>query len=290
MNRNIEQLLKYSLLTLVFVSFLTCTDTSKDQSQFSEIVKVSLRDVGHHLLLNDNDSTSIVKPVRYLGDHKYQLAFESTLAIHPDSLVNQIKASFQKANLPEYYLTEVVECETEEVSYSYEMRENEEKGIIPCGGRKLEKACYQITVRFIKISSTDRTLSKTLYALGLCLLLVLGILLYRRHSAKKAPISNTDFTTIGRYRFYPEQSKLIKEATEINLSNKECELLALFVAQPNQIIKRDVLIKKVWEDNGVIVGRSLDTYISKLRKKLKDDQSIKITNVHGVGYKLELNT
>jgi len=45
----------------------------------------------------------------------------------------------------------------------------------------------------------------------------------------------------------------------------------------------------VWEDNGVIVGRSLDTYISKLRKKLKDDASIKLINVHGVGYKLEIN-
>jgi len=47
-------------------------------------------------------------------------------------------------------------------------------------------------------------------------------------------------------------------------------------------------MKKVWEDNGVFVGRSLDTYISKLRKKLKDDDSIKLTNVHGVGYKLEV--
>ena len=48
------------------------------------------------------------------------------------------------------------------------------------------------------------------------------------------------------------------------------------------------LTKKVWEDNGVFVGRSLDTYISKLRKKLQTDESIKLTNVHGVGYKLEL--
>jgi DNA-binding winged helix-turn-helix (wHTH) protein len=61
------------------------------------------------------------------------------------------------------------------------------------------------------------------------------------------------------------------------------------VAQPNQIIKRDELTKKVWEDNGVFVGRSLDTYISKLRKKLKDDDSVRLINVHGVGYKLEVD-
>ncbi|WP_370097459.1 winged helix-turn-helix domain-containing protein [Xanthomarina gelatinilytica] len=80
----------------------------------------------------------------------------------------------------------------------------------------------------------------------------------------------------------------MKQAEEISLSKKECELLEIFAAKPNQVIKRDELTKKVWEDHGVIVGRSLDTYISKLRKKLEADSSIKITNVHGVGYKLEL--
>ena len=55
-----------------------------------------------------------------------------------------------------------------------------------------------------------------------------------------------------------------------------------------EIIKREELSKKVWEDNGVFVGRSLDTYVSKLRKKLKQDSALKIINVHGVGYKLEV--
>ncbi len=89
-------------------------------------------------------------------------------------------------------------------------------------------------------------------------------------------------------KFYPEQNKLVKEADEISLSKKECELLEIFVANPNQVLKREDLTKRVWEDNGVFVGRSLDTYISKIRKKLQEDDSIKITNVHGVGYKLEI--
>ena len=93
---------------------------------------------------------------------------------------------------------------------------------------------------------------------------------------------------LGSFRFYPAQNKLVKEAIEIPLSKKECELLEIFVARPNQVIKRDELTKRVWEDNGVVVGRSLDTYISKLRKKLIEDKTIKLTNVHGVGYKLEI--
>ena len=66
--------------------------------------------------------------------------------------------------------------------------------------------------------------------------------------------------------------------------------MEILAAKPNQIVKREELIKRIWEDNGVVVGRSLDTYVSKLRKKLKDDASIKLTNVHGVGYKLEIGS
>jgi DNA-binding response OmpR family regulator len=123
------------------------------------------------------------------------------------------------------------------------------------------------------------------------LFVILGgiLFLYFKRKNKAVPNDNLgDFLTIGKYKFYPEQNKLIKEAAEINLSKKECELLTIFIAQPNQIIKRDELTKKVWEDNGVFVGRSLDTYISKLRIKLKADESVKLINVHGVGYKLEI--
>ena len=102
--------------------------------------------------------------------------------------------------------------------------------------------------------------------------------------------STDGLITLGGFNFYPEQNKLVKHPETINLSKKECEILALFVERPNQIIKRDELTKAVWEDNGVFVGRSLDTYISKLRKKLQSDDSVKLTNVHGVGYKLEIET
>lgn len=94
--------------------------------------------------------------------------------------------------------------------------------------------------------------------------------------------------TIGTYKYYPEKNHLLYKGLQVSLSKKEVELLEIFVASPNLVVKRDELTKKVWEDNGVIVGRSLDTYISKLRKKLKEDDSINITNIHRVGYKLEV--
>ncbi len=171
------------------------------------------------------------------------------------------------------------------------MNQNVEKGIIPCSGRQLHKECYLINVRFNKNMESNKS-SLYVWIISFLLLGIIGLLtfLYFKRKTKVVSVENTaNYTTIGTYKFYPEQNKLIKEAKEINLSKKECELLTIFIEQPNQVIKRDELTKKVWEDHGVFVGRSLDTYISKLRNKLKADESVKLINVHGVGYKLEMN-
>ena len=278
------------LKTFAYFAFVLCliSCVNKQNDAFSEVVKVSFRDVGHHLLLSNQDTTSLVKPVLAITDKKFKLAFENEFEIHPDSLVIYIKNSFQKSELPEYYLVEVIQCSDYEVAYSYEVKQQVEKGIIPCAGRILKKGCYFITVRFTKTPKTADTNLHLLYLFVFGVLSIFGVVIFKKKSKKNSSKKESDFALIGRFKFYPEQNKLVKEAIEISLSKKECELLAIFIAKPNQIIKRDELTKKVWEDNGVFVGRSLDTYISKLRKKLKGDTSIKLTNVHGIGYKLEI--
>ncbi len=274
------------LLLALFLTVISCT--TEINTSISDNTKLALRDVGHRLLLSSQDSISLVKPVIVLTDYKYQLTFENTLTIHPDSLVAFIKSSFKKANLPVHYLTEVLNCKDQEVAYSYQMKQNIENGIIPCGGRVLHRGCYLITVKFTKTTLNN---SSNKLLIGISILAFLGLLLFfflRQKPKELVEVKQGNYTFIGSYKFYPEQNKLIKEATEINLSKKECEILSIFIERPNQIIKREELSKKVWEDHGVIVGRSLDTYISKLRKKLQEDPNIKLTNVHGVGYKLEL--
>ena len=282
---------KYLVSSLAFIMFLFCMLSCNNDSNrnFSEVTKVALRDVGHKILLNNQDSTSLVKPVLELDNQKYQLAFQESVSIHPDSLVNIIKSSFQKADLPRYYLTEVKQCEDGEVAYSYEMKENVDKDIVPCGGRQLHKACYIVSVRFTKSLNSQNSSLKYLFYFLIAVIVVLGIVFYKSKSNNLEKSNNDNYASIGSFQFYPEQNKLVKQAIEISLSKKECELLEIFVANPNQIIKREELEKRVWEDNGVVVGRSLDTYISKLRKKLKEDDSIKLVNVHGVGYKLEVS-
>jgi DNA-binding winged helix-turn-helix (wHTH) protein len=81
---------------------------------------------------------------------------------------------------------------------------------------------------------------------------------------------------------------LRRKVSIIELSDEESRLLEIFATQQNQLIERDRLLKEVWEDDGVFTARSLDVFVSKLRKKLKGDPSIQITNVYGKGYKLEI--
>ncbi|RAV99723.1 response regulator transcription factor [Pseudochryseolinea flava] len=76
--------------------------------------------------------------------------------------------------------------------------------------------------------------------------------------------------------------------TVIQLTNKESKLLKLFCLHRNKIIDRDEIQKAIWEDEGYFVGRSMDVFISRLRKLLRDDPAVSIVNIHGVGYKLEV--
>ena len=71
-----------------------------------------------------------------------------------------------------------------------------------------------------------------------------------------------------------------------NLTTKESELLSLLCAHMNEILERNFALKTIWIDDNYFNARSMDVYITKLRKKLKDDPTIEIINIHGKGYKL----
>ena len=275
-----------SICLAIFAAIMVFTSTKKDET-FSELVKIALRDVGNKLLLANQDSTSLILPVQKVEESKFQLSFERELTIFPDTLVKVVQESFQKANLPSHYQLEVKQCKDLEVAYSFLQNANVEKSIVPCSGRNIPKKCYTIEVRFLEKTATSS--SKIIWIVLMSLSILSAFVFFpKRKKTKQSDSTIKDGIQLGKFQFYPEESKLLLASNEISLSKKEVELLTLFVANPNKIIKREELSKKVWEDHGVFVGRSLDTYISKLRKKLSDDESIKLTNVHGIGYVLEV--
>jgi DNA-binding response OmpR family regulator len=91
---------------------------------------------------------------------------------------------------------------------------------------------------------------------------------------------------IGKYDFDAQKQTLKINETVHNLTTKETELLKLLCNNKNRILERNFALKAIWIDDNYFNARSMDVYITKLRKYLKDDPSVQIINVHGKGYKL----
>jgi DNA-binding response OmpR family regulator len=116
-------------------------------------------------------------------------------------------------------------------------------------------------------------------------------LLYRIQAILKRSVSfgsgrKEDLHTIGKYTFDPVRQLLIFEDQSVKLTTKESELLELLCRHNRDILERNFALKSIWIDDNYFNARSMDVYITKLRKYLKKDPAVKILNVHGRGYKL----
>jgi DNA-binding response OmpR family regulator len=110
-----------------------------------------------------------------------------------------------------------------------------------------------------------------------------------RRTEKKDVQPVQDEYQAGRTTLDYKNQKLIFSDQEQKLTTKENELLRLFFERKNGILERDVALKHVWQDDSYFTARSMDVFISKLRKYLRADESLSIINVHGTGYKLVEN-
>ncbi|MCU0473951.1 MAG: response regulator transcription factor [Bacteroidales bacterium] len=95
-----------------------------------------------------------------------------------------------------------------------------------------------------------------------------------------------DQYVIGRYTFDPLKQLLRIGGQQIKLTTKESELLELLCRHANEVLERNFALKSIWIDDNYFNARSMDVYITRLRKYLKKDPSVKVLNVHGKGYKL----
>ncbi|MGB3143148.1 MAG: winged helix-turn-helix domain-containing protein [Maribacter sp.] len=277
------------LVVLISLALMGHVDTEKNDN-FSERVKIALRDSGNKLLLSVGDSTSLILPVIELDENTFELSFQKKVQIEPGNLMSILGQSLVDSNLPNTYIVEVIEDGSGEVAHSFEIKSVIEESKITCIGRILPFDNYKIKLHFIgerPVAKLDKDYS--LLSLVFIGFIGFGLLYWKKGKPHTSEVDVSQFSKIGNYRFYREQNKLVKGNSTIGLTAKECELISLFSERPNQIIKRDLLIKEVWENNGVFVGRSLDTFISKIRKKFGDDGSVNIITVHGVGYKLEIS-
>lgn len=93
---------------------------------------------------------------------------------------------------------------------------------------------------------------------------------------------------LGQYSFDSHNFVLSNATSSKPLTQKEAEVLKLLCLNKDRVLKREEILKAVWGDDDYFMGRSMDVFISKLRKYLKEDPGVQIVNYHGVGFRLEL--
>ena len=282
------------LFGLIFLSFISviCAAFSMVGDDGFDIARreVLLRGIGHELLLQSGDLTSRVLPVKKIAENEYQIRFENELTFQPDSLVNTTRRLLASDPLAGDYVVNVLTCGTDSVAYGYAISKSIKDDIVPCKGRKQPRACYMINVKF---KPTGLNIAKNGYLLGsLPFLAFIGFILLRSVKPRRSEPDGqyTGMFTLGSVSFDAKNRKLIINGKTIDLTGTETRVLLMFALSPNEIIERSRLQKEIWEDEGVIVGRSLDMFISKLRKKLEVDPNINLMVIRGKGYRLEINS
>ncbi|MES2893554.1 MAG: response regulator transcription factor [Bacteroidota bacterium] len=114
--------------------------------------------------------------------------------------------------------------------------------------------------------------------------LVLKIEVFINRSQKRPTAQKAQYHG-GNFEFYPEQFMLRQGAEKTVLTQREAELLKYFLDHKNEVLKRDQILTALWGKDDYFLGRSLDVFVSRLRKLFAKDATIKIENLHGIGFK-----
>ncbi|HET9745566.1 MAG TPA: winged helix-turn-helix domain-containing protein [Chitinophagaceae bacterium] len=279
------------------IIILTVYASDKDTSTGSNEAgyNAALRLIGHKLLLSAGDSRSRVLPVKKLSGKEFEIHFEHPVSLEPDSVFNIIHNTTKSSLLPDEYAVDVIQCSDDQVAYSFVNSRVDSNTIVPCLGRTLPERCYYVSISF---ALAGPPVSEPGYIfMGAFVGLMLASFVFYFYVKKKKSIpaslevgiaTSRSATRLGNYLFVYDQRYLEINKERIDLTDKESKLLHILSSSPNKTIDRERFQKEVWENEGVIVTRSLDVFISRLRKKLEKDSSIRLINVHGKGYKLEV--
>lgn len=117
--------------------------------------------------------------------------------------------------------------------------------------------------------------------------LLLRVKAILRRTKKQSPLANENNEfVLGNYRFDFNHQILHIGDKQQKLTTREAQLLKLLCVHANEVLDRNYALRTIWEDDNYFNGRSMDVYIAKLRKYLKEDSNIEIINVHGKGFKL----
>ncbi|MEM6321565.1 MAG: winged helix-turn-helix domain-containing protein [Bacteroidota bacterium] len=260
----------------------------------SDQTNLAIRQVGDQLLTAIGNDTMTVPAIQNTDSRSFLLSLSTSFNYDTlPQLLHEALTDFELAT-ESYYVT-VKDCAADSVILGYDKRQFL-AGKVPCIGRHQYADCNQIFVHFPDRIVEESSSFSWGYFLALLLpLLLLCFFLFKRQERKteKGAVktftdSKKEWLSFGKTQLDARNQTLYFQQTQKSLTFRETKLLQYFALHANELLPRENLLENVWGDEGVLVGRSLDVFVSRLRKILKPDTSLTIKTVHGVGYRLEV--
>ena len=252
-------------------------------------INLALRRTADKLLRAAGDSTSRIPAVRQINASTWQVEVGHTLDY--EKLPAILQASLDQYGIKQPYAVSVRTCDDATIDLGFHQRDILQDSIVPCMGREAPEGCHFIEVKFEAGMPAASSRAALWWLLVPGLLVGAGVLWRLRR--KPQPVHDTEAASpgelipIGQSTLHPAAQVLESGGHKHPLTYREAKLLRLFATHPDTVLERDAILQQVWGDEGVQVGRSIDMFVSRLRKKLRDDPSVNLVAVHGVGYKLE---
>lgn len=279
-------LLGCGLLLLHFLSFVEAEETVENKTE----VNLALRQTVHNLYKIAGDDTSRILPVEQPTERSFRVKIDRE--INYDTLPKVLDDALKSFDIQQEYIVSIVSCEQEIVLLGYNFS-SFERNEVACLGRKQVHICSILHVMF-RAEMKKAAIPYLPFALFSFLVSSIALFLSfsifkKKQKTNRVTQSASSAIQIGSSFFDPKNLSIAVNGKQKSLTFRESKLLEYFALRPNQVLKREDIQDNVWSEEGVIVGRSLDVFISRLRKILRGDEALAIKNIHGVGYRLEVN-
>lgn len=256
-------------------------------------INLALRSVSDKLLTLEGRTTQRIRPVKQLSLSTYRVQLDAPISYNAlDSLV---KTEFRSHAILAPFELAVYDHRHDSLLFgNLYMDGIRSEGRPVCLGREQIRVPMDFTARFHEHTTDARTRATTW---GLILLNGIAIIagvygLLRSTKKEEATVTQepSQVYPLGSLACDFTNQQITSKNGVVELTYKEAKLLKLFYVNQNQVISRDAIQKAIWEDEGYFVGRSMDVFISRLRKLLREDPAVTIITIHGVGYKLAVNS
>ena len=256
----------------------------------SDKINLALRQTGHLLYESCGDTFSQIPAVEQTGAAEFKLKLEN--GFDYDKLPEILDVSLKSFGVTNSYIVSILTCGSETIVLGYNQL-SFQNAVVACSTREQDELCKIIMLNIqdqVPVTSEADYSMFWLLLFGVIPFLVFYINRKKIEAPEAEPMfvkEKTKYLAVGSSKFDPTGLVFSHKSASKDLTFREGKLFEYLINHKNQVLKREDIQNHVWEDEGVIVGRSLDVFVSRLRKIIKADDTLAIKNIHGVGYRLE---